>query len=252
DVEILVQDYTFLVCSSKMSAVSPSFQKLFSQPLTRTIKLPSEDPEAFYQICQSAHGFLVRQADISTDTLVKMANAIARYKIRLGSNVHYTLFFSFVVQALRPEAVPTSKLLKLIQVAKTLGPTTFKEFLNTIFLFRPFQFEQLPVTGEVEPYVADYAIILANIRVKGAECRAHVAHILLNTIRGHKLSHEQDTYSLAVFILNEHPSLDEIRSRLRSIQDSRKQQINGLLEAQKAIAHATAAMTQYFHTVMGE
>ncbi|KAF1964259.1 hypothetical protein BU23DRAFT_575823 [Bimuria novae-zelandiae CBS 107.79] len=236
DVELLVQDRRFLVRSSKMSAISPAFQKLFSRPLTRIIKLPGEDPEAFYRICQSAHGFLVRQADISTDTLVKMANAIARYKIRLGSNVHYTLFSSFVVQALRPEAIPTSKLLKLIQVAKTLGPTTFKEFLNAIFLFRPFQFEQLPVTGEVEPYVADYAIILANIRVKGAECRAHVARILLNTIKGHKLSYEQDSYSLAVFILDEHPSLDEIGSRLGSIQDSGERQTKGLLEAQEAIA----------------
>ena len=95
-------------------------------------------------------------------------------------------------------------------------------------------------------------IIEANIYVKGAECRANVTRILLNTIKGCKESHKQDSYSLAIFILNEHPSLDEIRSRLRSIQDSGERQIEGLLEAHEAIAQATVAMTHYFGTVMGE
>ena len=158
DVELLVQDRRFLVRSSKMSAISPAFQELFSQPRTRMIALPSKDPEAFYQICLSVNGFLVPRTDISTDTLVNMADAIARYNIRLSSNVCYTVFSSFVVQAVRLEVIPTSKLLKLIRVAKNLGPITFREFLNAIFIFRPFQLEKFPVIKK--RYPADCAIIL--------------------------------------------------------------------------------------------
>lgn len=160
DVEILVQDRSFLVCSSKMSAISPAFEQIFSRPLTGMIELPSEDPEAFYRICQSAHGFLVPRADISTDTLVKMANIIDRYKISSGSNVYDTVFLNFVVQALRPEAIPTSKLLRLLQVAKALGPAVFRELLENAFLLRPLHFERLPVAKDVGFDGGDCAAVL--------------------------------------------------------------------------------------------
>lgn len=78
-------------------------------------------------------------------------------------------------------------------------------------------------------------IIEANIHVKGSECRANVTRILLDTIKGSRESHKQDSYSLAIFILNGHPSLNEIGSCLKSIQDSGERQIEGLLEAQKVI-----------------
>lgn len=95
-------------------------------------------------------------------------------------------------------------------------------------------------------------IIEANIHVKGSECRANVTRILLDTIKGSRESHKQYSYSLAIFILNRHPSLNEIRSRLKSIQDSGERQTEGLLEAQKVIAQATAAMTHYSGTITGE
>lgn len=160
DVAILVQDRNFLVRSSKMSAVSPIFKQIFSQPLERMIKLPNEDPEAFYQICLSAHDFLVPQTNISTDTLVKMAHTIDRYKISSGSNVYNTVFFNFVVQALRPETIPTSKLRKLLQVAKALGPAVFRELLENAFLLRPLHFEKLPVAKDVGFDGKDCAVVL--------------------------------------------------------------------------------------------
>lgn len=161
DFELLVQDRRFLVRSSKMSVLSPAFQKLFHHPRARTIALSSKDSEAFHQICLAAHGCVVPKSEIRTDTLANMADAIARYNIRIGSTVHYTVFFSFVTQAVRPEAIPISKILKLIQVAKILGPTIFKEFIKAIFLLRSFQWEKLPVTHE--PVFSDSAIILGTV-----------------------------------------------------------------------------------------
>lgn len=95
-------------------------------------------------------------------------------------------------------------------------------------------------------------ITSADICIKGAECRAHVMRILPNTIKGSKESHKQDSYSLALFILNEHPSLNEIGLRLSSIRGYGGRQTEGLLEAQEAIVQATVAMTHYSDTVIGE
>ena len=95
-------------------------------------------------------------------------------------------------------------------------------------------------------------MIEANVCVKVAECRANVTRILLNTIKLSRESHNHDSYILARFIINEHPSLSEIGSRLRNIQSSGKRQAGGLLEAQKAIIQATVAMNNYSGTVIGQ
>lgn len=91
----------------------------------------------------------------------------------------------------------------------------------------------------------------ANLYARSAACRAQVVSALLGSIQGTAVSYGQE-YDLAIFILNEHPSLSEIRSRLGSLQDSEQRQVEGLLEAQEAIAQATVATAHYIHSVTGE
>lgn len=163
DIEILVKDHRFLVSTAKMSTISPEFRQLFSagsRPLTKTIELPDEDPEAFHRICQSAHGFLIPQVDISTDTLVKMADALQRYNISPTSNIRATVVFCFIVQTLKPGTMSTSKLLKLLQVAKTLGSSRFKRLLEDAFLLRPLRTEELPLKEDIEHQSTDCIILL--------------------------------------------------------------------------------------------
>jgi hypothetical protein len=148
DVELLVQDCKLLVSSSTMSAMSPVFQKLFMPPgvsLPKTVELPKEDPVAFRIICQSAHGFFIPQACVSTETLAVLGDVIQRYEIPPTSNLHGTVEFCFLVQTLRPGTLSLSKLLALLQVAKVLGNFRFRQLLEDVFHVRPVQFEMIPI-----------------------------------------------------------------------------------------------------------
>jgi hypothetical protein len=147
DVEIKIQQTQFLISSSVMLETSPEFKKLFTTPngtLRKSIELPDEDPEAFRLMCQSAHGSFIPQSHISLQTLVKMADAIRRYKIPTTSRVHHTVAYSFITQTLRPETISTTKLLMLLHVAKVLGPTKYHQLLQDVFFVRPLQLGPLP------------------------------------------------------------------------------------------------------------
>jgi BTB/POZ domain len=101
DVEIRIQHFRFLVSSSIMSQTSPEFCRLFTNQkgsLRECIELPDEDPLVFHLICQLVHGSFIPQAQISLQTLVKMADVIQQYKIPATTRVYNTVAYSYLVQ----------------------------------------------------------------------------------------------------------------------------------------------------------
>ena len=140
-----LKKHQFLVSSSIMSQTSPEFEKLFTQHASprERIKLPDEDPVAFHLICQSAHGSFIPNAHISLETLVKMANALQRYKIPATSRVHHTVAFGFLVRTIRPETLSMVQLLMLLHIARILGSEKYEQFLQEVSLHCPLRLEAL-------------------------------------------------------------------------------------------------------------
>ncbi|KAJ6201956.1 hypothetical protein J3E72DRAFT_391675 [Bipolaris maydis] len=248
DVEVQIQGHRFLICSSVMLATSPEFQKLLTTQhgtLRKRLELPDEDPVAFHLICQSAHGSFIPQAHISLETLVRMADTIQRYKIPTTSRVHNTVAFSFITQTLRPETLSTARLLSLLRVAKVLGPSKYHQLLQDVFLVRPLQFGPLPTEQADGGQDTDCVILLANLMLRGAACRSEVASTLLSSPGTSDTLLVQEKNDLAVWILREDPSLQEINTRLRSLRSAVDLQREQLLNASGAIEEATADISHY-------
>ncbi|KAI1559065.1 hypothetical protein PtrEW13061_012473, partial [Pyrenophora tritici-repentis] len=168
----------------------------------------------------SAHGSFIPQAHISLQTLVNMADAIRRYKIPATSRVHNTVAYSFIMQTLRPEALSTVQLLKLLRVAKVLGNTKLKQLLEDVFFLRPLQLEALPVEQIVDCLDTDCVILIANLMLRGAACRTEMASTLLSSPRNDETLHLHERSDLAVWILKDSPSLQEINARLQSMRSA--------------------------------
>ncbi|EMD96365.1 hypothetical protein COCC4DRAFT_154441 [Bipolaris maydis ATCC 48331] len=254
DVEVQIQQSRFFISSSVMSETSPEFKKLFttqSGTLRKSIELPDEDPEAFYLVCQSAHGSFIPQSHISLQTLVNMADAIQRYKIPTTSRVHHTVAYSFITQTLRPETISTPKLLMLIRVAKVLGPTKYHQLLQDVFFVRPLQLGPLPTEHFAGGQDTDCVVLLANLMLRGAACRSEVASRLLSPPGSSEALHLREKNDLAIWILKEDPSLQEINTRLRSLRRAVDLQREQLLDASGAIEEATTDISRYVRTTMG-
>ncbi|CAN9245446.1 unnamed protein product [Alternaria alternata] len=253
DVEVRIQHARFLVSASVMSQLSPEFHKLFTTRhglLRESIELPDEDPVAFHLVCQSAHGSFIPQAHISLETLVNMAEAIRRYKIPATSRVHNTVAFSFIVQTLRPETLSTVKLVTLFRVAKVLGSAKYEQLIRDVFLLHPLQLEALPTEQTAGGRDAECVLLLANLMLRGAACRAEVASTLLSPPGSDETLHLQEKSDVAVWILKDSPSLQEIETRLRSMRSAVDLQREQLLGASGAIKEATADIHRYVRTTM--
>ena len=145
DIEVFVQNCKFRVSSSKMSSLSPKFRDLFGKSndsALNTIEL-LEDPETFHRICQSAHGFFIPQADISIETLVKLADAVQRYQVPETSRLHAVVNFCFIVQTFKPGTLSRKKLLQLLQVAEALNSSKLRQLLLDVFVHQRHCFETL-------------------------------------------------------------------------------------------------------------
>tara|TARA_R110002003_G_scaffold572_2_gene20519 strand:- start:9163 stop:9885 length:723 start_codon:yes stop_codon:yes gene_type:complete len=163
DMELTIQNHQFIVSSSAMSATSPRLQELIDDymgPLPKAVELPNEDPAAFHMICLSAHGSFIPQAHISMETLVRMADAIRRYKIPSTSGVYNVVVFCFVAHTFRPGSVSTKDLLKLLQVAKSLGSVKLRQLLGNVFVHRPLDLTELPIEFVEMRRETDCAILL--------------------------------------------------------------------------------------------
>ncbi|CAN9299747.1 unnamed protein product [Alternaria alternata] len=253
DVEVRIQHARFLVSASVMSQLSPEFHRLFTTKhglLRESIELPDEDPVAFHLVCQSAHGSFIPQAHISLETLVNMAEAIRRYKIPATSRVHNTVAFSFIVQTLRPETLSTVKLVMLFRVAKVLGSAKYEQLIRDVFLLHPLQLEALPTEQTAGGWNAECVLLLANLMLRGAACRAEVASTLLSPPGSDETLHLQEKSDVAVWILKDSPSLQEIEARLRSMRSAVDLQREQLLDASGAIKEATADIHRYVRTTM--
>ncbi|KAH3956580.1 hypothetical protein HBI26_238450 [Parastagonospora nodorum] len=237
-----------------MSQVSTEFHKLFTTQhgsLRKWIELPNEDPVAFGMICESAHGSFIPHDDISLQTLANMTDDFQRYRIPAISSVHHTAEFSFAVHAFRLSTLSTIELLQLLGVAKALGSVRYNKLLEDVFLQYPLQFEALPIeqiTGSCETDLA----ILANVKLRGAACRARVASTMLSSPDGDCILHLQEKCGLAVWILEDSLSLQEINTRLRSIRNAADSLREQLLNASGAIIEETADINDYFRTTIGQ
>ncbi|CAN9211509.1 unnamed protein product [Alternaria alternata] len=253
DVEVRIQHARFLVSALVMSQLSPEFHRLFTTKhglLRESIELPDEDPVAFHLVCQSAHGSFIPQAHISLETLVNMAEAIRRYKIPATSRVHNTVAFSLIVQTLRPETLSTVKLVMLFRVAKVLGSAKYEQLIRDVFLLHPLQLEALPTEQTVGGWDAECVLLLANLMLRGAACRAEVASTLLSPPGSDETLHLQEKTHVAVWILRDSPSLQEIEARLRGMRSAVDLQRELLLDASGAIKEATADIHRYVRTTM--
>ncbi|KAF2818092.1 hypothetical protein CC86DRAFT_473015 [Ophiobolus disseminans] len=242
DVEVVIHDNRFLVLSSKMAAISPKFRDLFNvrhNSLAKSVvELPDENPEAFLLICQLAHGFFIRSDSISMETLLHMAKAIERYSIPATSKVHHMVMFCFVVRTLRPGSLETIKLLRILQVAKILGSALFKQLLEDVFILRPLPYETLPIGHDATSQSADHVILLANLMLKGAECRAEVASALIAPTADISMPYQEENPKLATWVLKQNPGLQEIDSRLQDAQNRLNRQSEQLHIAHRAIDQA--------------
>ncbi|UPX14621.1 uncharacterized protein EKO05_0005098 [Ascochyta rabiei] len=254
DDEVLIKDSRIPVSSSIMAQISPEFHKLFTTQhgsLRKSIKLPNEDPVAFGMICESAHGSFIPHDHISLQTLANMAGAIQRYEIPATSQVYHTVEFSFAVHAFRLGTLATIELLKLLGVAKALSSTKYKKLLEDVFFQYPLQFEALPIEQITGGFETDCAI-LANLKLRGAACRAQVASTLLNSLGDDRTLHQQEKIGLAVWILKDSLSLQEVSTRLRGVRSAADHHREQLLEASGAINEATADINHYVRTTIGE
>lgn len=147
DTVVLITNSKFLVCSSKMSRLSPQFERVFSETPNKVVQL-DEDPEAFHRICQLAHGNFVPEAHISIDTLVNMASIVRRYNVSATSQVYASVNFNFIIKTLRPATLPIAEMLKLLQVAKDLGSPKLRGLLREIYLQHGTCFEFVSSQGK--------------------------------------------------------------------------------------------------------
>lgn len=91
----------------------------------------------------------------------------------------------------------------------------------------------------------------ANMMLRSAECRTQVASNLLGTIQGTLVSYEQEKYDLAISILKENLSLREIMSRLEGLKVTEERQLLELVDANAAIAQATAEISAFLDNTVG-
>ena len=138
DLEVVVDEYRFLVSSAKMAALSPKFDDMFGrrQYLDGEMTFPTS-AEVFRRIAQSAHGYFIPQADISLDVLLDLAHVIRDYEVLPDTALYALVNFSYVVHTVRPGRVPTGKLIILLQVAKALNTDKLASLLLDIFDGRP-------------------------------------------------------------------------------------------------------------------
>ncbi|OAL56157.1 hypothetical protein IQ07DRAFT_660628 [Pyrenochaeta sp. DS3sAY3a] len=252
DVELRVQGFNYLVSSSKMATLSPKFHEIFHLRRDfsiRCIDLPHEDPTAIRIICQSAHGTFIPQTHISSEALVAMTDIIRRYAIPRTSKVHTVVEFCFHVQAMKPEALSTTTLLRLLQVGRVLDIRKCRQLLEDVFFRRPLQYDALPLELCCNLQSTNCSVLLANILLKGASCRANVASLLLKAPKGVNYDRNRD---MADWILRESASLQEIGSRLRSIQHTEERRTGELLEACGIITHATVEVCCYLRDSVNE
>ncbi|KAG9186448.1 hypothetical protein G6011_09556 [Alternaria panax] len=177
-----------------------------------------------------------------------MADAIRRYRIPATSRVHNTVAYSFIVQTLRPEKLSTDQILKLLRVAKVLGPTQYEQLLQDVFFLRPLQLEVLPIEPIASDHDTDCVILLANLMLRGAACRAEIASTLLSSSRTDETLHLHERNDLATWILEGSPSLQEINARFESIRRAVDLQREQLLDVNAAIQEATADIGCYVRT----
>jgi hypothetical protein len=235
DIDIVIQDYRFVVSSLRMSIISPIFRGFFSNQSLKVVELPNENPVAFHLICQSAHGQFIPQSYISLDVLYDLADAIERYDIPNTCAIHETVQFCFDVRARLPGTMTSSDLTALLRVARTLGPTVLVRFLDDTFFLRPFYFEALPIESD-----------LRHLRLQGAACRFKVARILLASTMD-TVHLQQEMYELATMIVMKGHSLYQISARLdQIIKNSLEHQSHHLKNAHDAIGQAAAGVTLHF------
>jgi hypothetical protein len=234
DVDLLIGIWIFRVSSSQMSAISPEFRKVFgteNSSLLRTIELPYEDPFAFFEICKSAHGIFTPRTHISLDILVKMANAIRRYRIPVTSSIYHAVESCFQEWIPKLETIPTRNLTTFLQVAKDLGSSVSIQLLELIFILDSFHIETLPIESE-----------LNYLTIKGAACRARIVKTLFSPTT--KALYQKRNYRLVTWILADGPSLRNIDSQLKQeIQDFYSDE---LPEARRAIEESLAEVCSYF------
>ncbi|KAH8621559.1 hypothetical protein IG631_23774 [Alternaria alternata] len=86
--------------------------------------------------------------------------------------------------------------------------------------------------------------------LRGAACRAEVASTLLSPPGSDETLYLQEKSDVAVWILKDSPSLEEIEARLRSMRSAVDLQREQLLDASGAIKEATADIHHYVRTTM--
>lgn len=86
--------------------------------------------------------------------------------------------------------------------------------------------------------------------LRGAACRAEVASTLLSPPGSDETLHLQEKSDVAVWILKDSPSLQEIEARLRTMRSAVDLQREQLLDASGAIKEATAEIHRYARTTM--
>jgi hypothetical protein len=242
DVDLVIQGYIFVVSSSKMSAISPEFLRVFAtydSLLRQTVELPNEDPIAFHLICQLAHVAFIPEAHISLETLVKMAGIIRRYDIPSTSVIHKTAIFCFNERTRILETISTPDLMVFLQVAEDLGSAVYIQLLEDAFLLHPFKLDALPVE-----------LNLRYLVLKSAACRIQVANILFPSTTE---SLDQN-YLLVRWILSSGPSLRAIRCQLnQEVKHLRGHHRGQLRKARRAISQAIADVGSYIrHTTQQE
>jgi cell fate (sporulation/competence/biofilm development) regulator YmcA (YheA/YmcA/DUF963 family) len=88
--------------------------------------------------------------------------------------------------------------------------------------------------------------------LRGAACRSEVASTLLSPLGLGEALHLHEKNDLAVWILSGDSSLQEIDTRLRSLRSDVDLQREQLLDANGAIQEATADISRYVRTTMGD
>jgi hypothetical protein len=88
--------------------------------------------------------------------------------------------------------------------------------------------------------------------LRGAACRAEVASTLLSPPGSDEALHLQEKSDVAVWILKDSPSLQEINARLRSMRSAVDLQRELLLDASGVIKEATADIHRYVHNTIGD
>lgn len=86
--------------------------------------------------------------------------------------------------------------------------------------------------------------------LRGAACRAEVASKLLSSPGNDETLHLREKSELAVWILRDSPSLQEINTRLQSMRSPVDRQREQLRDASGAIREATADINRYVRTTM--